>query len=223
VPSGETQDRDRSPCRAVRSLQSGLSEIIAKYGHYSPISAGRERNFSAVQTAWRSERDSNPRYRSEWRKSRRVRKLQGINLLSGDLASGGVAELWQASAVSSPIERRMAYDSVAESGLCDACHAARIGSHVTACLPRSPTAKISPQDVLVRRRMVGDFRRFLSVGLLPATLSTGIGSDTQRPFAIVIIAGLISGSSSDSSSILSCTRWLPPRGRCAAGLGENPS
>src|SRR5271154_5578901 len=30
------------------------------------------------------------------------------------------------------------------------------------------------------------------LGLLPAALSTGIGSDTQRPFAIVIVAGLIS-------------------------------
>jgi heavy metal efflux system protein len=32
----------------------------------------------------------------------------------------------------------------------------------------------------------------LGGGLLPAALSTGIGSDTQRPFAIVIVAGLIS-------------------------------
>ncbi len=30
------------------------------------------------------------------------------------------------------------------------------------------------------------------LGLLPAALSTGIGSDTQRPFAIVIVAGLLS-------------------------------
>ena len=29
-------------------------------------------------------------------------------------------------------------------------------------------------------------------GLLPAALSTGIGSDTQKPFAIVVVAGLIS-------------------------------
>jgi cobalt-zinc-cadmium resistance protein CzcA len=29
-------------------------------------------------------------------------------------------------------------------------------------------------------------------GLLPAALSTGIGSDSQRPFAIVIVGGLIS-------------------------------
>jgi hypothetical protein len=36
--------------------------IIAKYGHYSRISAQRERNFSAVKTAWRSAQDSNPGY-----------------------------------------------------------------------------------------------------------------------------------------------------------------
>ena len=36
--------------------------IIAKYGHYSHISAQSERNFSAVKTCWRRERDSNPRY-----------------------------------------------------------------------------------------------------------------------------------------------------------------
>jgi cobalt-zinc-cadmium resistance protein CzcA len=30
-----------------------------------------------------------------------------------------------------------------------------------------------------------------SFGLLPAALSRGIGSDSQRPFAIVIVGGLI--------------------------------
>jgi cobalt-zinc-cadmium resistance protein CzcA len=30
-----------------------------------------------------------------------------------------------------------------------------------------------------------------TLGLLPAALSTGIGSDSQRPFAIVIVGGLI--------------------------------
>ena len=29
-------------------------------------------------------------------------------------------------------------------------------------------------------------------GLLPAAMSTGIGSDSQKPFAIVIVGGLIS-------------------------------
>jgi cobalt-zinc-cadmium resistance protein CzcA len=30
-----------------------------------------------------------------------------------------------------------------------------------------------------------------TVGLLPAALSHGIGSDSQRPFAIVIVGGLV--------------------------------
>ncbi|HLJ55587.1 MAG TPA: efflux RND transporter permease subunit, partial [Chthonomonadaceae bacterium] len=33
-----------------------------------------------------------------------------------------------------------------------------------------------------------------SVGLVPAALSTGIGSDTQKPLAIVIIGGLVSAT-----------------------------
>jgi cobalt-zinc-cadmium resistance protein CzcA len=32
-----------------------------------------------------------------------------------------------------------------------------------------------------------------TLGLLPAAMSHGIGSDSQRPFAIVIVGGLISG------------------------------
>ena len=32
-----------------------------------------------------------------------------------------------------------------------------------------------------------------TLGLLPAALSHGIGSDSQRPFAIVIVGGLIVG------------------------------
>ena len=30
------------------------------------------------------------------------------------------------------------------------------------------------------------------IGLLPAAISTGIGSDSQKPFAIVIVGGLLS-------------------------------
>ena len=30
------------------------------------------------------------------------------------------------------------------------------------------------------------------LGLLPAAMSTGVGSDTQKPFAIVVVAGLLS-------------------------------
>jgi hypothetical protein len=60
------------------------------------------RNFSALQTAWRSGKDSNPRYRSETWKSRRVRKLHGIRSFKNSLCdcllaaesslTGGVSE-----------------------------------------------------------------------------------------------------------------------------------
>ena len=30
------------------------------------------------------------------------------------------------------------------------------------------------------------------MGLLPAALATGVGTDTQRPFALVIVSGLFS-------------------------------
>ena len=30
-----------------------------------------------------------------------------------------------------------------------------------------------------------------ALGLLPAALATGVGTDTQRPFAVVIVGGLI--------------------------------
>jgi cobalt-zinc-cadmium resistance protein CzcA len=32
------------------------------------------------------------------------------------------------------------------------------------------------------------------LGLLPAALSHGIGSETQRPFAVVIVGGIISAT-----------------------------
>jgi cobalt-zinc-cadmium resistance protein CzcA len=31
-----------------------------------------------------------------------------------------------------------------------------------------------------------------ALGLLPAALSTGVGSDSQKPFALVIVGGLLS-------------------------------
>jgi len=49
------------------------------------------------------------------------------------------------------------------------------------------------QAALRQRFLVLMLTAFITVGgLLPAALSTGIGSDTQKPFAIVIVAGLIS-------------------------------
>ncbi|HSM85031.1 MAG TPA: CusA/CzcA family heavy metal efflux RND transporter [Candidatus Limnocylindrales bacterium] len=48
------------------------------------------------------------------------------------------------------------------------------------------------EAALLRLRPIMMTALVACLGLLPAALSTGIGSDTQRPFAIVIVAGLIS-------------------------------
>jgi cobalt-zinc-cadmium resistance protein CzcA len=47
---------------------------------------------------------------------------------------------------------------------------------------------------LIRLRTVLMTALLASLGLLPAALSTGIGSETQKPLAIVIIGGLISAT-----------------------------
>lgn len=48
------------------------------------------------------------------------------------------------------------------------------------------------ESALLRLRPIMMTALVACLGLLPAALSTGIGSDTQKPFAIVIVAGLIS-------------------------------
>jgi cobalt-zinc-cadmium resistance protein CzcA len=48
------------------------------------------------------------------------------------------------------------------------------------------------EAALLRLRPIMMTALVACLGLLPAAFSTGIGSDTQRPFAIVIVAGLIS-------------------------------
>ena len=53
-----------------------------------------------------------------------------------------------------------------------------------------PTA--TREAALLRLRPIMMTALVACLGLLPAALSTGIGSDTQKPFAIVIVAGLIS-------------------------------
>jgi cobalt-zinc-cadmium resistance protein CzcA len=53
-----------------------------------------------------------------------------------------------------------------------------------------PTA--TREASLLRLRPIMMTALVACLGLLPAALSTGIGSDTQKPFAIVIVSGLIS-------------------------------
>jgi len=53
-------------------------------------------------------------------------------------------------------------------------------------------ARATFEGSLVRLRPVMMTALVACLGLLPAALSTGIGSDSQKPFAIVVVAGLIS-------------------------------
>ncbi len=53
-------------------------------------------------------------------------------------------------------------------------------------------ASATYQGSLVRLRPIMMTALVACLGLLPAALSTGVGSDSQKPFAIVIVAGLIS-------------------------------
>jgi cobalt-zinc-cadmium resistance protein CzcA len=47
------------------------------------------------------------------------------------------------------------------------------------------------QGSVVRLRPIMMTMLVATLGLLPAALSHGIGSDSQRPFAIVIVGGLV--------------------------------
>ena len=64
-----------------------------------------------------------------------------------------------------------------------------------------------------------------SLGLLPAALSHAIGSDTQRPFAIVIIGGLISSTLLTMLLLPTSTSWsslVRPQAVPDEGRGRPP-
>ena len=59
---------------------------------------------------------------------------------------------------------------------------------------RMPLDEAIDRGVRVRIRPVVMTAMMASIGLLPAAMSTGIGSEAQRPLAIVIIGGLITAT-----------------------------
>ena len=93
--------------------------------------------FSALQTAWRSGKDSNPRYRSETCKSRRLRKLRGIKSFKNSLrlpaSRGVVANRWgfQRSSKANP------WRFCGLNWPLRSSESAWLGWHVTACLAGS--------------------------------------------------------------------------------------
>ena len=61
----------------------------------------------------------------------------------------------------------------------------RNGADLAAAVVEGAVARLRP--ILMTALMAG-------LGLLPAALSQGIGSETQRPFAVVIVGGIVSGT-----------------------------
>ena len=59
------------------------------------------------------------------------------------------------------------------------------GMKMTAAIREGATQRVRPMDMTALMAMLG---------LLPAALSTGVGAETARPFAVVIIGGLITGT-----------------------------
>ena len=54
-----------------------------------------------------------------------------------------------------------------------------------------PMAEAIRQGAILRLRPIMMTALVASLGLLPAALATGVGTDSQRPFALVIVAGLL--------------------------------
>jgi hypothetical protein len=63
---------------------------------------------------------------------------------------------------------------------------------VMLCAGILPRWAIAALGAVLRLRPIMMTMLVATLGLLPAALSHGIGSDSQRPFAIVIVGGLIS-------------------------------
>jgi cobalt-zinc-cadmium resistance protein CzcA len=58
----------------------------------------------------------------------------------------------------------------------------------------APLALAIVDGAVVRLRPILMTALMAGLGLLPAALSHGIGSETQRPFACVIVGGIVTGT-----------------------------
>ncbi len=55
----------------------------------------------------------------------------------------------------------------------------------------TPLAEAIHEGAMLRLRPIMMTALVAALGLLPAALATGVGTDTQRPFALVIVSGLL--------------------------------
>jgi len=78
-------------------------------------------------------------------------------------------------------------------------------------LQGAPIHRAVYEGALIRLRPVLMTATIAAVGLLPAAVSTEIGSQTQRPFAIVIIGGLITSTALTLFVLPALYQWLAPK------------
>jgi len=76
------------------------------------------------------------------------------------------------------------------------------------------------ESALVRMRPAIMTTTVAMAGLLPAALSTGIGSQSQRPFAIVIVGGLVPGIILSLMVLPALYEWLSPNHRVPRFPGQ---
>jgi hypothetical protein len=137
----EPHRKPRSPFSAVRFAR----RIIAKYGRFLRISNEEAPTFSAFQTGWRRERNSNPRYgfgapnsdvSASYRQQKPRREFHSKTRHSS-FATGPVS-------IRRPFAnlRRMPGDSEAKSVHVEP-RTLGMSSHVTPCLARSHDFEIS--------------------------------------------------------------------------------
>jgi cobalt-zinc-cadmium resistance protein CzcA len=58
-------------------------------------------------------------------------------------------------------------------------------------LQGKPLQEAIREGAILRFRAIVIAALVAALGLLPAALATGVGTDTQRPFALVIVSGLL--------------------------------
>ncbi|MBX9693613.1 MAG: efflux RND transporter permease subunit, partial [Cyanobacteria bacterium] len=75
----------------------------------------------------------------------------------------------------------------------------------------APIHKAVYEGALIRLRPVLMTATIAAAGLLPAALSNEIGAQTQRPFAIVIIGGLVTSTALTLFVLPALYQWLAPR------------
>jgi hypothetical protein len=93
------------------------SEESRNTGIFRVLRGELRRDFSAVKTAWRRKCDSNSHYRFESRNPRRLRSLQAVQHLTGELTSSDwPLDRSRTVHLFVHLLRRTAYDRVAESG-----------------------------------------------------------------------------------------------------------